>query len=565
MKRSSSPLGYSVRERTDPGRPKRWLVAFAPDWKEKTAPKELRTRAQIAAWAEARIAAGTVLPKPPAPPRPAGPTVRELYEAWLPLVTKRPDIESATVEGYRSAFVSVLLPLRVEEEGAPPRTLGEEPAASLDVPRLRDIVRRLREVKARVGLRGKPAKEALRERPLSPSRIGNVFSALSVWLSDMVADRKVPLAVNPALDPAVRRELPERPRPQRTRLDGEAPGVALLEDVAAVIASDAVAVELRVRTVLVHTSALRDGELAGLRVKAVHRNVPTPCIGIHEAVKMHGPKGRATPGKLKSTSSDRVVPLHPAALAAINEWLDVHWPRIVGRAPRPDDFVFARPDGRPYRPRSAEMWRGALVAAGRPAKRGGRACTWHAARHTFSSALAAADVPNEMRSLLLGHAAEDVTEAHYTGRHLADLAKAVSVLPLVWPDSASVRPIARPLAESRAGTHGNDWSHLRDLNSRPTVYETADLSATTGLPHRGVGLSKGGAGRKSNGTKAATVPRDGSARPVGRVLPGIPSCASVLRTKAPFSATMLSKVGCDSPFPISRSWSARARGRRANR
>src|SRR5262245_21717987 len=52
--------------------------------------------------------------------------------------------------------------------------------------------------------------------------------------------------------------------------------------------------------------------------------------------------------QLKTVSSERVVPLHPAALDAITEWSDSHWIHAVGRAPRPDDFVFVRPANTRY-------------------------------------------------------------------------------------------------------------------------------------------------------------------------------------------------------------------------
>lgn len=70
-----------------------------------------------------------------------------------------------------------------------------------------------------------------------------------------------------------------------------------MEDAQAVIDAATTPEELRVRVALAFTGAERDGELAGLRVGAIHRT-PVPHLRIVEAVKILGPAGRATPGEL---------------------------------------------------------------------------------------------------------------------------------------------------------------------------------------------------------------------------------------------------------------------------
>ena len=65
-----------------------------------------------------------------------------------------------------------------------------------------------------------------------------------------------------------------------------------------------------------------------------------------------------------------------------------------------------------------------------------------ATRSSFSSCLDGADVPRERIKRLLGHAARDVTEAHYTKRDLEQLMAAVLVIPLVWTVGVGTRPVA---------------------------------------------------------------------------------------------------------------------------
>lgn len=506
-------LGYSIRERGD-----RFLVAFAhlaaqgsKSWPERTAPKELRTKSQVAKWAEGVVARNDALaPAKDVPKRPTGPAVRALYPAWLAMVSERPNREKATIADYRSAFDAVLLGLNIAEGREPPRLLGDEPAAALDVAACRRVMRALCKAPARFG-RGRGAEAAEQVTPLAPgppartlsaNRINNCASVLSVFLGDLVADRKVPFSTNPMRDPAVRQELPARPTARRIAVDDQRPGCATLDDAQAVIDAPTTSEELRVRVTLAFTGAERDGELAGLRVRAIHQH-PVPHLRIVEAVKLLGPKGRSTPGELKTKSSVRVVPLHPAGLAALDEWLSIHWPRLTGRQPTPDDFVFVRPGTTdPHRPHTARDLRKALAAAGRPTERGGAPVTFHRARHTFASALAAAEVPLELRKLLLGHAAASVTESAYTEHGLQQLAEAVTrAIPITWTRQSArqtTRQLAESAPESAVNSGGEDGIRTRvgrfckpatTRQERPTIAMSQPKKAATG--HDGNGPTAG--------------------------------------------------------------------------
>src|SRR5262245_38540096 len=91
-----------------------------------------------------------------------------------------------------------------------------------------------------------------------------------------------------------------------------------------VIECSEVAVAVRVRTIVVLTTGLRDEEIAGLRLRNITLDSEVPAYDIVEAVKLHGPEGWANPGKLKTESSSRCLPMHPAARDALREWLTVH-------------------------------------------------------------------------------------------------------------------------------------------------------------------------------------------------------------------------------------------------
>lgn len=439
--------GFSLRYRKDK---RRWVLAFPPPdggrkWIERVAPPEIQRAADANAWAAGllsqRALSGPVVAKHTR--RIDGDTVRSLYDGWSLAIDKRvaaQKIEPATAGGYRTAFNAWILPM-----------LGDEPANALDIPKLREWIGDLCEKKAKRG--GKTVVDAKDGRTLSPMRVANTFSALSVFLSDMIADKKVRFTSNPCLDEAVRRELPDRPRPGQARIAGARPGVPTVVDVQAAVDASAMD-DFRLRCCIGFGQGFRDGEISGLRIRSLVLDAAVPHFSISEAVKLRGPTGFATPGKLKTTSSERVVPMHPANVDGLREWLGDGggWQRLMRREPRPDDFVLPGSTGGPTRPKSSKQFRAALVAAGRPIERGGKPITFRSTRNAFATALAEAGVPREVRKLLMGHTADDVDEAHYTAHALGKLAEYVARIPLVWNARPSARPVVRPAAEHDGAT-----------------------------------------------------------------------------------------------------------------
>jgi len=105
----------------------------------------------------------------------------------------------------------------------------------------------------------------------------------------------------------------------------------------------------------------------------------------------------------------------------------------------------------------------------------GRTFDMHAFRTTFNSLLAAAGVPLTARRILMRHAAEGVTDEHYTDPTLIDTRGALAklpVLPLRWTD---------PNAENMAatGTDGKPDTDARFTVCR-AVYSSADKPSTSG-------------------------------------------------------------------------------------
>ncbi len=80
----------------------------------------------------------------------------------------------------------------------------------------------------------------------------------------------------------------------------------------------------------------------------------------------------------------------------------------------------------------------------------GRGLDVHCLRHTFNSLLAVAGVPLTTRQILMRHAAQTVTDAHYTDRTLIDLRAALDKLPRLPLDGE------RPGAERHVATGTDD-------------------------------------------------------------------------------------------------------------
>ena len=404
------PEGASVFWRKDK---KRWVLSYADPARgqpQKVLPKEITNQRAAEQWARAWLDAEGLRPTEAlAQRRDEGPTVALCADRWLALLEKDSRVAPATLAGNRGHLHNHILP-----------TFGARPIAGLEVPELRAWLR------------------ALREKIKGASTVRNIYYTMSSLYAAAMAEGWVRHPSNVVAHPGVKKEVPDLDDSKEVLRLPVAWAQTLIE-------SPTISLERRARYSLAFTSGMRDGEIAGVRFKFLQLDAEVPVLKVFEAVAIIGAKGKGGFAKAKAPKtkkSKRTLPLHPATVAALREWIETGWSALVGRAPGPEDFLFPGLNGRGARPRSAELIRYDLAAVGLPIDLEGQPIEFKATRSSFSSWLDAADVPRERIKRLLGHAARDVTEAHYTKRDLEQLMAAVLVIPLVWTAGVGTRPVA---------------------------------------------------------------------------------------------------------------------------
>lgn len=400
------PAGSSVFWRDDK---KRYVLGYADPVKgrpQKVLPKELTSQKAAEAWAVEWLTTKGLRPAEALQQRrDGGLSVAACAAKWLTLRENDERVAPATLQANAGHLHNHLLPYR-PTPAAP--ALGERPIASLDVPELRALVRHLR---------GK----------LAPQTCRNAVYTLTSLYADAMAEGWVRAEANILDHPGVKAELPE--------LEDSEPIALSISTAQALLGAAVVPLERRARYVLAFSSGMRDGEIAGARFRDTELGGDLPVLRIEQAVAIVGARGKggfARPKAPKTKKSRRTIPLHPAAAAALQEWIDMGWPLLVGRTPGPDDYLFPSLDGHAARPRSAQLLRDDLAAIGLPMELDGAPVEFKATRSSFASWLDEADVPQPVIKRLMGHAARDVTEKHYTARDIERLARAVATIPLVW-------------------------------------------------------------------------------------------------------------------------------------
>lgn len=382
---------------------KRFTFSWAPDpanpkaRKQKLLPQDLRTEGQATAYARVHL---DELTDARAPTRKtiAGPTVAQLAEKCIEYWKADDRKAWSTITDRASHMKKWIVPM-----------LGTEPVQSLNVPRLRQFVRDVRVQVAAYTCR-------------------NILSTLTIFLNDIVAEGWVAMDANPAEHQAVRKELPEQaPRAGRSQKLRTS-----LECVQALLDCEEIPRIRRVLYAVTATSGLRAGELFGLRLRRVHLDADPPRMGVEQAVQLKHREGHAREGKTKTAGSVRTLPLHPAAAAAIRGWLADGWENLVGRVPAPDDLVFPRDDGEPWRPKMATFFRADLKRIGASTHVDGRPLTFHGLRGLFAQTLRAEGVPYDDRAGLMGHTPKGVEQRHYSEGDLRVAAEQVSRIKLTW-------------------------------------------------------------------------------------------------------------------------------------
>lgn len=414
------PPGVSLFPRP---RDRRWILSSAPDWRQKTLPAEVVTCEEAVAWVRRHLAETGQDPGVEMVRRKAhGLTVDECAVRWIPLLTSDERCAPATLKGHVGYLSNWIRP-----------RFGTTPIAALEVPVLRAWLRELHAGKA-VHAPGVGDK-------IGPRSILHVHSTFASfvdaalaegWLHAPTSDPWLRGAMNVLRHPAVRAELHQ---PE------DADPIALpIETVQQLLDAVVVPLERRARYALGFCEGMRDGEIAGVKIDRIVRGSIPPVIKIEQAVALvgaKGPKGFAKPKAPKTRSSKRTLPLHLCPGGAIDEWLADGWAELVGRDPKPEDYLFPRPDGGPSRPRSAELLREDLRAAGLPDTVDGKPVEMKSTRSSFLTWLSELGVSDAIRKRLAGHRASDVTERHYTHREIDQLAEAIGRIPLRWRTGAA--------------------------------------------------------------------------------------------------------------------------------
>lgn len=403
----------------------RWIARFSLEGqrKDETVPHEVagREHDERAArkWAEAR--AEELVRKN----EPVEETIGALYPKFLDLVRSTGKAAATLVE-YEGHGRLSLLP-----------EFGQDRCDALEVPRLRGWIRKM-------------AGEG-RSRPTCNNRL----STLAVFL-DFARGEGWTKAPNWTRDPAVRAVLP--------KASEEEIFVPTPEVVGQLVACEAVPFIRRLRY-LVAAHGIDDGCISALRWRNFMLQGDAGMLDVKTALALRGPNGWATEQGPKTTHRKRKVPISKELVVALVWWRDVGSRVWVGATPSADDWIFVNSRGEPWRPQSAKFIRDDLRTAGVDAD-----FDFKALRKYFATRLSEAGATSEQRARLLGHRGPTTAARFYTAAEILLDRELVARLPqLLCPPDPEVH---------RGCTGAPDWSHLRDLNSRPTVYE-GDLTGNS--------------------------------------------------------------------------------------
>ncbi len=329
-------------------------------------------------------------------------TVGDMLEPWLAIIDAG-ELAPATKAQHRT------------NAGRIRDAFDDQEPAGLTVPVLRAWLRKLR-------------------GDVSASRTRNVFFTLGRFLDDAAAEGWH-TAPNACRTRKVREELPAP-----DERDDEDKGRHTEAEASKLLASVRVAAPERfVRYVLAFTSGLRDGELAGLTWSSLASEHQVDVLRVRDAIAQSGDDGPSSRRATKTKASRRPVPVHPVAALVLAWWRADGWRAYVGRAPEDGDPILPSPDGGTWRPRSAELFRDDLEAAGLPTDYEGEPLELRSTRRSFCTWLDAHGVAADLQDRLIRHVDRSVRGRHYRGdtpEALGRLASAVATIRLDVPGFA---------------------------------------------------------------------------------------------------------------------------------
>lgn len=234
-------------------------------------------------------------------------TVREYGRKWL---KEREQRGIPAVVDERSRLEKYAFPY-----------LGDVTLAELRPKHVRDMVRRLRELKG--------------DAKIAPRTIHHVFNALHNVLECAIVDEHV-YGENP-----VKVKAGELPKKVDADPEWRSQATFTVTEVERLVSDPLIPVVRRVQYALKALAGMRHGEAAALCWRHIDQVAePLWRLNIVQAWC-----SRSSTIKSTKTEETRAIPVHPALASVLTAWRDLHWARIYGRQPTLDDFVIPTQTG----------------------------------------------------------------------------------------------------------------------------------------------------------------------------------------------------------------------------
>jgi len=236
------------------------------------------------------------------------PRLHDLVGAWL---RDRANVGQRNVANEEGHFRIHILP-----------ELGHRAVAEIKPKEVRLFVKKLRKKPPTKG-KGADARTAPQEeRTLAPRTVRKIYGTMRTFFGDLVADEVI--TDNPCK--LARRDLPKNIDKD---VDWRSGAIFTAAEVVALLQDERIPEDHRFLHTILFLTGARLGEALGLRFSHIEREVePLQRLTIARSYDQR-----------TKTDAVRVVPVHPTLAAALARWKLSGYAELVGRPPRPDDFV----------------------------------------------------------------------------------------------------------------------------------------------------------------------------------------------------------------------------------
>lgn len=157
---------------------------------------------------------------------------------------------------------------------------------------------------------------------IAPATIHNVYGTVSTMFRTAVFEKLIP--VSPCV--LLKGMLPARPRKPKAIYEKD--------DLRKLLLCEKVPLDRRVVYALAGLTAMRHGEVAGRRWRDWDPDtLILGCLAVdtqYDDQPLKSPDGEPRP---------RRVPVHPTLALILTHWKEVGFPKLFGRAPRPEDYI----------------------------------------------------------------------------------------------------------------------------------------------------------------------------------------------------------------------------------